>query len=469
MARIKIPLPKTFYKTLGLNVSAQELINLYRINSIESEKDESYLLGTNELNEFAYTGNPKTVWGLKFFNNYLFSCVGNNIYKTNEGGVTTFVGNIGTVTSNVIFDFNTGGANTTLVVLKPATGDLWEIRNTGVVQVTDPNYISSSSLSQSFGYFILPESNSNEWQISDQNALTFSGFVATAESDPYPIVRAFQNQGETWFFKLKSTEIWDFTGDINFPYQRSRIIDRGCIAPLSVVNEDGHLYWLADDRKIYISLGDQYEAVSTEVIEQIIAQMTVVSDAVFWTYTCGGQKFLTCQFPSAGVTYECNLLLREWHKRESPGLTRWRANCFEKAWNDVNYVGDYANGKIYTIDFDNATEDGVNVIRSFVTSYFFELDNPFSFDRIELDIEAGLGLVTGQGSQPIVLVSWSDDYGHTFSNEYPASIGAQGQYRWKAQWLSKGTARKRCWKFTISDPIKVRISAIFANVQKLTA
>lgn len=466
--RLKIPLPTTFYKTLGLNVSAQELINLYRINSKESEKDESYLLGTNELLDFANTLSGKPVWGMKFFNNLLYVCSGNNIYSINQAGIVTLLGSISTVDSNVIFEFNTGGAATNLVVLKPSMGDLWQVAPV-VIQITDPDYLSSSSISQSFGYFILPLSNSNQWQISDQNAITFSGFEATAESDPYPIVRAFQNQGETWLFKQRSTEVWTFTGDVNFPYQRSTVLDRGCAAPLSVVNEDSHLYWLGDDKRIYISIGYQYEAVSNEVIEQIIAKMPTVNDAVFWVYTSGGQKFLTCQFPTAGVTFECNLLLKEWHKRVSPGQTRWRTNCFEKAWNGENYAGDFENGKIYKIDFDAETEAGTIVDRSFVCPYFFDLDNPITFDRIELEVQAGLGNVSGAGSQPVVFLSWTDDFGETFSNEYPASMGAQGQYRNNPQWLSKGTAKKRGLRFRINNPTKTRISAIYANIQKGTA
>lgn len=467
--RLKIPLPKSFYKTLALNVSAQELINLYRINSTESQKDESYLLGTNELESFSNTLSNAPVWGMKFFQNLLYVCSGNNIYTFNQAGTRTLIGSIGSVTSNVIFEFNTGGAATSLVVLKPETGDLWNITPTGPVQIIDPNYLSSSSLSQSFGYFILPVSNSNQWQLSDQNAVTFSGLIATAESDPYPIVRAFQNQGETWLFKQRSTEIWDFNADVNFPYQRSTVLDRGCAAPLSVVNEDSHLYWLGDDKKIYVSLGYQYEAVSTEVIEQIIAQMATVSDAIFWVYTSGGQKFLTCQFPTAGVTYECNLLLKEWHKRESPGFTRWRANCYEKAWNGENYTGDFANGEIYKISFDNETEAGAIVNRSFVCPYFIDLDNPITFDRIELEIQSGLGTASGAGSQPVVFLSWTDDFGETFSNEYPSSMGAQGQYGKNAYWLSKGTGKKRALKFRINNPNKTRVSAIYANIQKGSA
>lgn len=467
--RLKIPLPSSFYKTLGLNVSVQTLINLYRVNSKESQKDESYLLNTNEVAPFSDTTSNATVWGMKFFNNFLYSCSGNNIYKTNQAGVTTLVGNIGTVTSNVIFEFNTGGAATDLVVLKPATGDLWQITSTGVVQITDPNYISSSSLSQSFGYFILPVSGSNQWQISDQNVLTFSGNEATAESDPYPIVRVFQCQGETWFFKIKSAEIWDFNGNVIFPYARNIVIDRGCAAPLSVVQEDSHLYWLGDDKKIYVSIGYQYEAVSSDVIEQIIAAMPIVSDAIFWIYTTGGQKFLTCQFPSAGVTYECNLNLREWHQRISPGFTRWRANCFEKAWEGGNYVGDFANGKIYQIVFDNETELGTNVMRSFTTPYFFDLDNPITFDTIQLDIQTGVGTVSGIGSEPVVFLSWTDDLGATFSSEYPSSIGGEGNTKYRVEWPAIGEATKRCLKFTITEPVKVRISAIYANVQKGTA
>jgi hypothetical protein len=40
-----------------------------------------------------------------------------------------------------------------------------------------------------------------------------------------------------------------------------------------------------------------------------------------------------------------------------------------------------------------------------------------------------VGLSSGQGSAPVALLSWSDDGGHTWSNEHEASMGAVGEYK----------------------------------------
>lgn len=469
MARIRIPVPSTFYKTIAKNISSQEIENLYRISSVQSGKDSSYLMATSGLEEFCDIGVNAPIWGMKEFNDLLYVCCGSKIYTVNQTGIVTEKGDIGTVTANVQFEDN----GTNIVVLKNV-GDLWEITSSGVNQVADADYISSSSISQSFGYFILPITGSNEWQISDQDSVSFSGFVAKTESSPNNIIRTVQNSGETWFFKTKSTEVWQFTGDNNFPYIRTAVLNKGAVAKNAFAQYDTSLFWLGNDKRIYESSGYQQRAISSEAIDQLIAEMNILNDAIFWVYVDGGQVFLTCQFPSEKVTYEANLSIRdeagypEWHKRTSNGLTFWRANCYENAFNE-NFVGDYANGKIYKIKFNEPQENGVNVIRSFTTSYFFDIDNPISFDRIELDIESGLGKVAGDGSNPIAYLSWSDDYGHTFSNQYHASVGRQGQYKYLASWLGKGTARKRCLKFTINDPIKVRIAGINADIQKLEA
>lgn len=467
MARLAIPLPNAFYKSIAKNISSQEIINLYVIPSQESQKVASYLLATSGLEEFADFGVQKPIWGMKEFQGSLYVCCGDNIYTVSQSGVKTLIGNIGTVVGNVMFEEN----GTNLVVLKP-TGDLWEVTTSGVTQITSPDLYAASSISQSFGFFILPITDSNEFQISDQDSITFSGFIAKTESSPDNIIRTIQNNDETYFFKAKSLEVWAYTGDVDFPYVRKQVLKKGAASTQAFAQEDNSIFWLGNDKKIYEMQGYQYGAISTEVIEQIIAEMNVINDAIFWTYIDGGQTFLTCQFPTENVTYEANLSVRnevgkpEWHKRVSGSSGRWRANCFENSWGG-NYVGDYQNGKVYKIVFNSTTEDGENIYRSFVTPYFFELDNSFVFDRIELDAEMGLGNSSGAGSAPVVYLSWSDDYGHTFSNQYPASLGRQGDYKIKAFWLGKGSASKRCFKFIINDPYKLKIGGIYADVQKL--
>jgi hypothetical protein len=75
------------------------------------------------------------------------------------------------------------------------------------------------------------------------------------------------------------------------------------------------------------------------------------------------------------------------------------------------------------------------------------------FNLLKLDIQAGVGLVTGQGSDPQLMLKWSDDGGFTWSNEHWVSAGKIGQYRRRAIWRRMGRGRDRVYEVTMSDPV----------------
>lgn len=59
------------------------------------------------------------------------------------------------------------------------------------------------------------------------------------------------------------------------------------------------------------------------------------------------------------------------------------------------------------------------------------------------------------GVDPKAMLQWSDDGGHTWSNEHWVSIGKIGEYKRRAIWRRLGSSRDRIYKVTISDPVKV--------------
>ncbi len=89
-----------------------------------------------------------------------------------------------------------------------------------------------------------------------------------------------------------------------------------------------------------------------------------------------------------------------------------------------------------------------------------------SINKFQLDVEAGTGLTSGQGSDPQVILQWSDDKGHTWSNEHPTSAGKKGEYRRRAMWWRLGRTRERIFQVSVSDP--VRWSLLDAIVNFLT-
>lgn len=91
------------------------------------------------------------------------------------------------------------------------------------------------------------------------------------------------------------------------------------------------------------------------------------------------------------------------------------------------------------------------------------------YSQFQLDLEAGRGLVTGQGIDPQVMLQWSDDGGHTWSSEHWVSAGRLGAYTWRAVWRRLGRSRDRVLRVVISDPIKVTWVDAFLQVQKGTS
>jgi hypothetical protein len=75
--------------------------------------------------------------------------------------------------------------------------------------------------------------------------------------------------------------------------------------------------------------------------------------------------------------------------------------------------------------------------------------------RVELILQAGVGLSTGQGSDPIVMFRLSRDGGMTWDDELTMSMGKIGEYERRAFLLMLGRARNPVVELTSSDPVFV--------------
>ena len=85
------------------------------------------------------------------------------------------------------------------------------------------------------------------------------------------------------------------------------------------------------------------------------------------------------------------------------------------------------------------------------------------FHQFQLDLEVGLGAATGhqqthgevglEGVDPTIMLQWSDDGGHTWSDEYWVSAGRLGLYKHRAMWRRLGRGRTRTWRVVMTDPV----------------
>ena len=83
---------------------------------------------------------------------------------------------------------------------------------------------------------------------------------------------------------------------------------------------------------------------------------------------------------------------------------------------------------------------------------------------IEVEFEGGVGLTTGQGSDPQAMLTVSKDGGHTWTDELWRDIGQRGEYRNRAVWRKLGATRGLIVEVKVTDPIPVTMLAAYAQI-----
>ena len=94
------------------------------------------------------------------------------------------------------------------------------------------------------------------------------------------------------------------------------------------------------------------------------------------------------------------------------------------------------------------------------------LDRVF-YSSMQVDIEAGVGLDgSGQGTNPQMMMQFSNDGGRSWSAELWQSMGEIGQLTYRAIWRRLGQARDRVFRVTVTDPVSVVMLDAELNLAK---
>jgi hypothetical protein len=196
-------------------------------------------------------------------------------------------------------------------------------------------------------------------------------------------------------------------------------------------------------------------------VERALAGYANLDEATAFAYQQGGHEFYQLSVPASdtdsGGTWVYDFSTGQWHERSylgTDGEEPHRASCATVAFGQV-VVGDRQDGRLYTYELGYYSDDGQPIRRLRQTPHISQSEKRVRFNSFELQAEPGVGLESGQGSAPVVLLSWSDDGGHTWSNEHEASMGAVGQYHSRLKWWRLGVARDRVFRVATSEPVAV--------------
>lgn len=319
--------------------------------------------------------------------------------------------------------------------------------------------------------FIITEPNSGKFWCtalldgSNVDSLDF----ATAEFAPDNLVRCMADSGQLYLFGTKTTEIWGDSGAVDFPYAKvgGGAVEWGLEARWSLAKYMNSLAFLGRNRlgqvQVCVMAGAQVQPISNPQLDVQLTSYGDTSNATGYSYMVNGHAFYQINFPSVGKTWLYDGQSRSWSRLESSGGLH-RVQGAVQLLGSI-YGADYANGKLYKIEPDEYTDDGQMIVREF-TSRHQSIGDFTHVPELWIEMESGVGLQSGQGSDPQVMLQISRDGGHTWGNELWRSFGRVGQYLMRARWLRLGRARDWLFRFRVTDPVKVVFVAAWGRVSR---
>jgi len=419
----------------------------------------------------AYSGEARGSWTLPG-GTAAIMVVGSNVLKvvaTSKGSATvTFLGSMLSVSGHVSIRDNGSGHVAVLVDganLYTVNTSTWAFTTS-----TDPAFLQATNVAEIDGWFIFNQPGTQKFYTSPNywnGSTAFDGsYFALADNWPDNLVTLIENNRELWLLGEAHCEPWYNAGGANFPFSRieGAMIQVGCAAKHSVARTGHSLIWLARSERggfgVIQTEGYRYNTISTPAIAYALNQYSTVSDAIGYVYSEEGHEFYVLTLPTADVTWVYDLSTGLWHQRASfdpvSGLFhRQRANC-HCSLAGMQVVGDYTNGRIYWQTRTAYADDQYPLVALRRASHVWDKAdrNRVNHSRLQLEFFPGVGLLTGQGSDPQAMLRWSDDGGQTWGNEHFASIGKIGETKNRAIWRRLGSSRDRVYEVRVSDPVK---------------
>ena len=463
----KTPILGQAYVARSVNAADNRLINLFPELVPEGGKEPAFLNRAPGLRLLATVGNGP-IRGLWAFGGYAYAVSGLQLYKLDSSWTATL---IGTVAGSGPVSMSDNG--TQLFVACNPKGYIYNATTNVFAQITDPDYPGAVTVGYLDGYFVFNEPDSQRvWVTSLLDGTTVDPLdFASAEGSPDGLVALIVDHREAWLFGTNSVEVWYDAGNADFPLSRIQgaFNEIGCVAAYSIAKLDNGLFWLGGDARgqgiVYRANGYTGQRISTHAVEFAIQSYGDISDAIGYTYQQEGHAFYVLIFPSASKTWVYDVSTQGWHERaawNNGQFIRHRSNC-QMQFNSTTVVGDYEDGRLFAFDLNVYADDGA--IQKWLRSWRALPPGQNDLKRtaqhqLQLDCESGVGLNTGQGSDPQVMLRWSDDGGHTWSNEHWVTMGAIGTYGTRAIWRRLGMTlklRDRVLEVSGTDPVKITI------------
>jgi hypothetical protein len=460
---VDINLTGPSYQSRSLPISAQVTRNFYpELQDVESVKSKFVLQSFPGLKVFSPT--PGKDRGMYEHDGSLYKVTDQTLYKIDSLGNSTEIGTI-TGTARCVF---TGMKRNVIIV---SGGVVWEYDGTDLTHITDIN-LENPNAAAFLNNQIIYDGIDDRWVSSDVgDASSINGLnYASAESHHDPLVRPYVFNQTLYLMGTDTIEPWYNKGVGSPPFDRIEggIMTIGLGALHSVSSNDKFMYFLGDDSQIHRVFGNTEESISTIAIAHAMEKYSTIADAIGFCFTLEGQNFYYLTFGEADNTWVYAEDPNQWFELSS-GVKggKYSPTTFAFAFRK-NFVADDEN--IYEWDEDTFENNGEIIQRTRDSGPFHgglvkAPGKTIEMNHFELIMETGTGLIQGQGSDPFIMLSMSDDGGETFSTEMWGQVGQLGKGIFKVEWSALGSFMSRVFRIRTSDPIHYSIHSATADIE----
>lgn len=477
---------------------SQRLINWYlEISQDGKSKTPSALLGTpgkNQIFDFSITtdgiaipatGGVRGIWVLPGGTDALW-VVGKALILTRMLVPATqtsiaqfgryFIGNLLTNSGPVsIADNGFASGTPRACIVDGPYGYYYNITAMTLAQITDPAFLGADRVDFIDGWFLFTQPGTQKLYTTAPTpySLTFSGsFFALKDTSSDNIVTHAANNREWWIIGERTSEVWYDAGGANFAFSRIPGVapQIGCAAKHSIARLGDSLAWLSRSERgenVVVKTNQYgYEAISSQAVSNAIATYPLVSDAFAFTYQEDTHLFYVLTFPTADKTWVYDETASKmlgspvWHQRASfdPNtgvFHRDKASGFAN-YQNIRVVGDYQSQIGYQMSRQFYADGTTPLIANRRCPHIWSKEDRKRIFAAALQIEfaPGVGLQTGQGSDPRAMLQISYDYGATYGTQYFMAVGKAGRFKNRCIRRRLSTARDMVFDVQFSDPVK---------------
>lgn len=398
--------------------------------------------------------------GFQVMGGDLYAVFGSTAYKVTSGA------SLGTIAGSGRVDMATDGTN---LVIVTGYGSPGYVITGGVLStISDADFPGGNTVEYTGGYFVFTADDDN-WFISEVNSATSYNALDVAANDGDPIQAIREDHREILIFGSYSTRVWINTGDVDFAFERNNSveIERGAYARWGIASDDNTLFFLGDDLVVYRMEGYVPVRISDEgTAAELAAYRDDDGDADLraswaYSYTDHDHKFFVLTVPNRG-THVYDVATGAWHSRKHWDYETHHSFAYAYAYGKHLIGG--IDGNVYEWSRSYHDDDGTTLKRIRRSQVLADDDRRLRWKEVKLKMNVGEGLTSGQGSDPKVMIRWSNDYGRTWSSERQLGIGVSGDYTRTVATRHCGSSRNRIIEISQTDPVPFEILDAYAVV-----